>query len=435
MKLLSQKSREYKGKEYTKFWVVIANNLIEKLRWKKRDFLNAEVVGDKLVIEKGAKLVEQGKQGKSFEVTPWEVSGDVDYDKLMKEFGVSKIDDKLLARIKKHTKNLNPMLSRGIVFAHRDLNWLLDEYEKGNKFFLYTGRAPSGPIHIGHLFGWIFTKWLQDKFGVELWFQFPNEEKFLFKKDLKFEEAQKWLHENILDIIALGFNPKKTHFIIDTQHADLMYAEACKISKKITFNMVKASFGLNDSANIGSIFYTSMQAVPAFFPSIIKNKETPCLIPHGVDQDPHFRLTRDTLPKLGHFKPASIQWAIIPPLTGMGGKMASSEKDAAIFMTDSPKEVERKVNKYAFSGGQATIEEHRKKGGNPDVDVSFQYLRAFFEPDDKKLAKIEKDYRSGKLLTGELKKILIKKINIFLAAHQRRRKDAGKQISKFIFKK
>jgi len=52
MKLLSQKSREYKGKGYTKFWVVIANKLIEKLGWKKGDNLKAEVKNDKLIIQK-----------------------------------------------------------------------------------------------------------------------------------------------------------------------------------------------------------------------------------------------------------------------------------------------------------------------------------------------------------------------------------------------
>ena len=34
-----------------------------------------------------------------------------------------------------------------------------------------------------------------------------------------------------------------------------------------------------------------------------------------------------------------------------------------------------KINKYAFSGGQATIEEHKEKGGDCDIDISFQYLR------------------------------------------------------------
>ncbi|MBU2615721.1 MAG: tryptophan--tRNA ligase [Nanoarchaeota archaeon] len=368
-----------------------------------------------------------------FKVTPWEVSGKVDYDKLIKEFGVSKIDESLLKRIEKHAGE-HFMLKRNVFFAHRDLNWLLDEYEKGNKFFLYTGRAPSGPIHLGHLLPWIFTKWLQDKFGVELWFQFPDEEKVLIKNDITFEDTKRYLYENMLDVIALGFDPKKTHFIIDTKHADIMYKEACKVAKKITFSMVKASFGLNEQSNIGSIFYTSMQAVPAFLPSIIKGKKIPCLIPHAIDQDPHFRLTRDIMPKINQYKPASIQCSFLPPLSSADGKMSSSESQTSILTTDSPKEVEKKIKKYAFSGGKDTIDEHRKKGGNPDIDVSFQYLRMFFELDDKKLKKIEDDYKSGKLLTSELKEILIKKINDFLVEHQRKREKAKKEIDKFIFK-
>ena len=366
-------------------------------------------------------------------VTPWEVSGKIDYGKLIKKFGVSKIDKKLLARIKKHTKELHPMLRRGVFFAHRDMNWILDQYEKGNRFFLYTGRAPSGPAHLGHMMPWFFTKWLQDKFGVELWFQFPDEEKFLFKKGVRFEDRERWTYENMLDVIALGFDPKKTHFIVDTKHAGLMYGPAIRVAKKITFSMIKSSFGFNESANIGSIFYTAMQAVPAFLPSIIKKKKIPCLIPHAIDQDPHFRLTRDILPKLGYYKPASIQCLFLPPLSGVSGKMSSS-KEYSIYTTDSPKEVERKIRKYAFSGGRDTIAEHREKGGNPDIDVSFQYLRFLFEPSDRKLQKIYDDYKSGKLSTAELKDITIKKINAFLKQHQRRRQKAKKQIKKFIYK-
>jgi tryptophanyl-tRNA synthetase len=116
--------------------------------------------------------------------------------------------------------------------------------------------------------------------------------------------------------------------------------------------------------------------------------------------------------------------------------MSASDKQGnnVIYLSDSEEEVERKINKYAFSGGQATLDEHRKKGGNPNVDVSFQYLKMVFEPDDKKLEKIENDYRSGKLLTGELKQILIQKINTFLKEHQKAREKARKQIDKFILK-
>jgi tryptophanyl-tRNA synthetase len=369
---------------------------------------------------------------KGFEVTPWNVSGKVNYEKLIKEFGVSKINEELLEKIKKHTKELHFMLRRNVFFSHRDLDWVLNRYDEGNKFFLYTGRAPSGKVHLGHIMPWIFTKWLQDKFNADLWFQFPDEEKFLFKKELKFEQVQESLKDNMLDVIALGFNPKKTNFLIDTVHANLMYKEACKVAKKITFSAVKASFGLNENSNIGEIFYTSMQAVPAFLPSVLKKKNTPCLIPHAIDQDPHFRLTRDILPKLGYYKPASIQCSFLPPLTGEGKMSASDLEQHGIFTTDSPKEVETKIKKYAFSGGRDSIEEHRKKGGVPEKDVSFQYLRMFFEPNDEKLRKIYDEYKSGKMLTSELKEILIDKINIFLREHQRKRKLAEKQVSKFL---
>jgi tryptophanyl-tRNA synthetase len=114
--------------------------------------------------------------------------------------------------------------------------------------------------------------------------------------------------------------------------------------------------------------------------------------------------------------------------------MSSSEETKGILSTDTPGEVKNKINKYAFSGGRDTVEEHRKLGGNPDVDVSFQYLKYLFEEDDNKLAEIERDYKSGKMLTGELKKYTIEKINEFLAKHQERRKNAKKLISQYMLK-
>ena len=368
-----------------------------------------------------------------FVVTPWEVTGDVDYKRLIREFGIKEIDEPLLKRVKKITKEIHPFLRRKIFFAHRDLNWIMDEYEKGNKFFLYTGRAPSGHTHLGHLVPWIFTKWLQDKFDVELWFQFPDEEKFLFKDKLTLEDTEKYTYENMLDIIALGFDPKKTKFLVDTKNANLMYKEALKVAKKITFSNVKAAFGLNNDANLGSIFYTAMQAVPTFLPSVLAGKNIPCLIPHAVDQDPHFRLSRDVVGKLGHYKPASIQCRFLPALQGATGKMSASESETAIYTIDNPETVKRKINKHAFSGGRATVEEHRKLGGQPEVDISYQWLN-FFEEDDKKLKKIYDDYKSGKMLTGEIKQILIEKINKMLAEHQKNREKAKDKIDDFIIK-
>ncbi|HLC84592.1 MAG TPA: tryptophan--tRNA ligase [Candidatus Nanoarchaeia archaeon] len=366
-----------------------------------------------------------------FIVTPWEVKGDIDYDKLIQQFGTRPITPELLKRIEKHTKEIHPYLRRNIFFCHRDMDWLLDEYEKGNKFYLYTGRGPSENVHLGHLTVWKFTKWLQDKFDVPLYFQLTDDEKFLFKPNLTLEQTNKMAYENALDLIALGFDPKKTFIFTNTDYGKTLYREAIKVAKRLTLSTVKAAFGFQEDNNVGQYFYTAMQAVPCFLPSILNKKNTPCLIPLAIDQDPHFRITRDIMPKLGYYKPAILHQRFLPALQG-GGKMSSSE-GVTIFTTDSPEEVTRKINKHAFSGGQATVEEQRKKGGNPDIDASYQWLR-FFEEDDTKLKKAYDDYRSGRLLSGELKAILIEKINTLLKDHQKKRDKARDQLDKFILK-
>ncbi len=362
-----------------------------------------------------------------FIVTPWHVEGEIDYDKLIKQFGTEKITPDVLKKIEKTTGETHFMLRRGVFFSHRELIRILDDYQKGKKFFLYTGRGPSGHTHIGHLVPWVFTKWLQEKFDTNLYFQLTDDEKFYAKQDLTLEQTSKFAYENALDFIALGFKPEKTKIIINTKNIKTLYPIAAQVAKKINFSNTKAVFGFTGETNIGMIFYTSLQSAPCFI------EDRPVLIPLGVDQDPHFRVTRDVAPKIGREKPALIHNIMIPSLSGPGGKMSASEESGTIYTTDSPEMIKKKINKYAFSGGQATVEDHRKIGGNPDIDVSYQYLRIFFEPDDKKLKTIYDDYKSGKMLTGELKAILIEKVTEFLVAHQQRREKAKDQIEKFLY--
>ena len=362
-----------------------------------------------------------------FIVTPWHVEGEIDYDKLIKQFGTEKITPDVLKKIEKITGEVHFMLRRGVFFSHRELIRTLDDYQKGKKFFLYTGRGPSGHTHIGHLVPWVFTKWLQEKFDTNLYFQLTDDEKFYAKQDLTLEQTSKFAYENALDFIALGFKPEKTKIIINTKNIKTLYPIAAQVAKKINFSNTKAVFGFTGETNIGMIFYTSLQSAPCFI------EDRPVLIPLGVDQDPHFRVTRDVAPKIGREKPALIHNIMIPSLSGPGGKMSASEESGTIYTTDSPEMIKKKINKYAFSGGQATVEDHRKIGGNPDIDVSYQYLRIFFEPDDKKLKTIYDDYKSGKMLTGELKAILIEKVTEFLAVHQQRREKAKDQIEKFLY--
>ena len=269
-----------------------------------------------------------------FTVTPWSVEGDIDYDKLMQKFGTEKISPELEARIEKITGEVHPMLKLGYFFSHRDLDKIITEYEKGNKFYLYTGRGPSGKIHMGHLLPWIFTKYLQEKFDVNLIFQLTDDEKFLYSDQKSMEEVSKYTQENILDIIAIGFDPKKTKILIDTKDIKRIYPIALEIAKRITFSTVKAVFGFENSTNIGMIGFPPIQAAPCFLPSIIEGRPTPVLIPAAIDQDPYWRVTRDIAEKMGYPKPAQIHSKFLPGL-GMQGKMSSSIPETAIFTTDS----------------------------------------------------------------------------------------------------
>ena len=51
--------------------------------------------------------------------------------------------------------------------------------------------------------------------------------------------------------------------------------------------------------------------------------------------------------------------------------MSSSDPTTSILLTDTAKEIKDKINKYAFSGGRQTVEEHREKGADIDIDVSY----------------------------------------------------------------
>jgi len=201
----------------------------------------------------------------------------------------------------------------------------------------------------------------------------------------------------------------------------------------VTFNQVKGIFGFGDSDPIGKISFPPTQAAPALsstFPFIFKNNVVPCLIPCAIDQDPYFRMTRDVAPKLNHPKPALIHASFFPALQGSKTKMSASDNNSAVFLTDTAKQIKTKINKYAFSGGQATIEEHREKGGNCEVDVSYQWLRFFLEDDDR-LEEIRKGYTSGEILTGEIKKELIELLQKLVANHQ----DARSKVTDEVVKK
>lgn len=374
-------------------------------------------------------------QGVEQVVTPWDVQGAVvegvqmaiDYNHLIDQFGTKRIDNELLERFERLTgRKPHLLLRRETFFSHRELNLILDRYEQKKPFYLYTGRGPSSDsMHLGHMIPFIFTQWLQDVFDCPLVIQLTDDEKFLFKPSLKLEQCNTFAFQNAKDIIACGFKPEKTFIFSDLDFVGgAFYRNVVKISRLITARQSQQTFGFKLEDNIGKWHFVAIQAAPSFsnsFPQIFGDKsDIPCLIPCAIDQDPYFRLTRECAQRLKYKKPALIHAKFIPSLLGAQSKMSASAADSSIYMTDTAKEIKNKINKNAFSGGQTSVEEHREKGGDPDVDVSYQYL-TFFLDDDAEVAQIAEDYRSGKLLTGELKQKTISLLQDFVKAFQERR--------------
>jgi tryptophanyl-tRNA synthetase len=367
-----------------------------------------------------------------FIVTPWEVEGHVDYNKLIALFGTQPIDEGILARFKKVAGSIPLMLRRQVFFSHRDLNWILDQYEAGEKFVLYTGRGPSGQTHLGHLMPWMFTKYLQETFGADLYFQMTDDEKFLQKDELSAYATRGFSYDNCLDLIALGFDPKKTRIFLDTEYVRTLYPIALEVAKRVTFSAARAVFGFDTSTNIGMVFFTSMQSAPAFLPTILAGRNIPVLIPCAIDQDPHFRITRDVAPKMGYYKPALVHSRFFPSLLGLD-KMSASLPETSIFTTDTPEEARKKIAN-AFTGGRTTVKEQKELGGIPEVCAVYQYSFYLFEKDDRRALDLRQECLQGASTCGECKNKLAAKVVQFLKRHQTAREQARDQIDDFIIR-
>ncbi|MFH1396187.1 MAG: tryptophan--tRNA ligase [archaeon] len=364
-------------------------------------------------------------------VTPWEVKGKINYDKLIKEFGLKPLKY-LPEKFQEHV-----LFRREIVFAHRDFKQIVDAIDQKKPFAMMTGLMPSGKFHFGHKLVADQIIFYQ-KLGAKVYVAVADIEAYNSRNPNLKELRETAIKEYLTNYVALGLDLEKCDFYFQSQRspdgkkANAYYSLANMLSRHVTFNEMKAIYG---ELSPGKMSASLLQAADMLHPQLaeFEGKPLPVIVPVGADQDPHLRLARDISQRIKVYKFKQLSSTYHRFLPGLkGGKMSSSDETSYIALTDTPKEAELKIKKYAFSGGQATLEEHRKKGGDPEIDVSFQMLKYGLEPDDKKLQKVYDDYKSGKLLSGELKQILIDKIGKFLVEHKKKREKAKKVVDKFI---
>ena len=283
------------------------------------------------------------------------------------------------------------------------------------------------------------ARYLQDVFDVPLVIMLTDDEKFFHTAKLTQKECRRFAIQNAADIIAIGFDMKKTFIFSDMEYLESTFAAAFnenvrEMGKRTTANQIRGTFGFTDSNNISEFHFPAMQSATAFatsFPFIFgydtkKVSQIPCLIPCAIDQDPYFRQCRDYAPKMKLPKPAIIHTVFLPSLKGSESKMSASDADSSIFLSDTDKQIKKKIGQ-AFSGGQETLEEQRQLGGRTNVDIPFHYL-SFFLEDDEKLEQLRQDYESGKITSGDMKAACTKELQDYVNAFKERRKAVTEQV-------
>ncbi|PJE81724.1 tryptophan--tRNA ligase [Candidatus Pacearchaeota archaeon CG10_big_fil_rev_8_21_14_0_10_32_42] len=342
-----------------------------------------------------------------------------DNERLVREFGASRASSlKIIPDCYTFQKKL--------VYSHRDFDKFYSALKKGEKCAIVSGANASGTLHLGHKVVFDTNLFFQKKYGVPVFVPISDDESYVAGKVESQEQALNFSKELAKQFLAYGFDPKNTYFIIDQVYTNI-YNLAIKLSKRVNYSEIKSAYGYSPDNNIGLHFYPVVQSAHILFPQEklgIKN----VLVPIGPDEDAHIRICRDIAGRMNYNKPAIIHFKFLP---GLDGEKMSKSRNNAIFFHDDEKTIKKKINN-ALSGGQKTVEEHRKLGGNPEKDMSFQYLKAFFLKEEES-KKIEKSYREGKILSGEMKKIFQDKLTEFIKDFQaKEKKISEKDVSKCI---
>jgi tryptophanyl-tRNA synthetase len=350
-----------------------------------------------------------------FRIDPWSSEGLRDYEKLFAYFGVRPFKE-----VVHQLESFGPLplpIKRGAVVGHRDFERVLEALKNNSDFAILTGLMPSGKMHLGH-------KMLIDqiiyyqKLGAEIFLAIADVEAYGVRKLSREEVINLALDEYVANYLALGLETRKLHIYFQSNYKKEYYRLIQLFAKKVTMAELVAIYGEDlEPAKIMAVLTQAADILHPQLPHFGGFKIV--LVPVGLDQDPHLRLTRDIADRfseeLGFTRPASTYHKFLSGLTG--GKMSSSKPESFIALTDPVNESISKLMK-AFTGGRATAEEQRRLGGEPDKCPVFEVNQLHLVLDDEELRKIYEDCRSGAMLCGECKLATAERLRKFLEKHQ-----------------
>jgi len=338
-----------------------------------------------------------------------------DYDRLCKEFGIQ-LFKPLLSKV----PNPNMLMRRGIIFGHRDFERILNAMKNHEEFAVLSGIKPTGQFHLGTLTTAKEIIYFQ-KQGATTFYCIADVEAYEDNR-IPFEKSEKYAIDNVADILALGLDPKKAYIYRqskETRVKDL----AILFGRAVTLATAKAIYG---ERHIGLYLSALIQAGDILLPQLEDfGGPKPTVVPVGVDQDPHLRLTRDLAQKFRRkykFVPPSATYhKLIKGLSG-SSKMSKREASATLLtLNEKPEVIASKISN-AFTGGRATVAEQRKLGGVPEICPIYDLCMFHFGEKDEDVARVYSDCKTGRLLCGEHKKQMIALVLNFVREHQRKRR-------------
>ncbi len=341
--------------------------------------------------------------------------------------------DRIKAYLNETSLGQSRFISRDIIFAHKDFEPFTSFLARGESFTIISGLNPSSPLHLGHKVLFDMLLYLQ-KLGADIYIPITNDESYLDGKTSSLAESRRIAYEEIIpNIIAFGFNPKKTHIFVMSDYPDV-YNLAIHISKHVTNNLTTQVFGEKALDNSGKAFYRSaVQLAQILLPQLPEfGGPRPTLIPVGIDQHPYVLLARDAAKKAGFMPPAELIFKFQNSLPNPLEKLSGSQPKTAIYLNDSDEVIRRKIQ-GAFTGAVSSLESHREVGGVPEACSVFSLLN-FHHSDDRFVADLYKQYTTGEITTQELKKITAEFIVAAITEHREKTAQVS-NVSDFLLDK
>lgn len=371
-------------------------------------------------------MAAEKKVSKVKRIDPWGANdADIsDYEKLMREFGIEPFSNVI-----KDVPAVHKYMRRGIIYGHRDFRRIAQAMKNKKPFIMLTGLMPSGKMHLGHKMVADEMVYFQ-QMGAHCYVCVADVEAYLTRGMDPAEMKELAVNEYLLNYIALGLKPEMCTFYFQSDFSNDYNVLSKYFSKKVTFNELKAIYG---DITTGKIVSALTQVADILYPQIDMGKPTPTVVPVGTDQDPHLRLTRDIAARFkkeyNFILPSSTYHRYQKGLSG--SKMSSSDPNTYIALTDTKKDVEKKI-KRALTGGRDTLDEQKRLGGQPNICTIFDLYKFHLVDDDEELKVIYDECVKGEVLCGECKNRCIDYAVKFLGEHQKKREMAKGQLHKFL---